>query len=150
MINGLRIEKANLEDQDTLVDLLLHQFEEHAIESSQEGLAWAVGQVVREQDHGFFLLARAGDLALGVANVAFAWTLEHGGKSAWLDELYVIPEYRGRGIGTALLKEAIAEAHRSGCTAVDLEVDENHHQAENLYQREGFERLFRSRWVKKI
>ena len=150
MMNGLRIERANLEDQDTVVDLLFRQFQEHAIETSQERLAWAVGQVLCNENHGFFLLAKVGDLALGVANIAFAWTLEHGGKSAWLDELYMLPEYRGRGIGTALLEEAIAQAHDAGCAAVDLEVDENHHKAENLYQREGFEPLFRSRWVKKI
>jgi GNAT superfamily N-acetyltransferase len=150
MINGLRIEKASLEDQDTVFDLLLHQFQEHVIQTSQEALVWAVGQVLRNENHGFFLVAKAGDQALGVVDVAFSWTLEHGGKSAWLDELYVIPEYRGRGIGTALLKEAIAQAHRSGCAAVDLEVDQNHRQAERLYQREGFEPLFRSRWVKKI
>ena len=150
MINGLRIEKANLEDQDMLIDLLVHQFEEHAMEGSQQGLAWAIAQVVRNENYGFFLLAKTADLALGVANVAFSWTLEHGGKSAWLDELYVLPEHRGRGIGTALLKEAIAEARRSDCAAVDLEVDQNHRRAEDLYQREGFEPLFRSRWVKKI
>lgn len=150
MINGLRIEKADLEDKGTVVTLLLHQFEEHAIETSQERLAWSVGEVLRNENHGFFLLAKVGDQALGVADVAFSWTLEHGGKSAWLDELYVIPEYRGRGIGTALLEGAIAEAQRSGCAAVDLEVDENHRQAENLYQRHGFEQLSRSRWVKKM
>jgi ribosomal protein S18 acetylase RimI-like enzyme len=150
MISGLRIERANSEDKEIVAALLIHQFREHAIETSQERLAWAVDQVLHDEDHGFFLLAKVSDCTLGVANVAFSWTLEHGGKSAWLDELYVMPEYRGRGIGTALLKEAIAEARHSGCAAVDLEVDENHRKAQNLYQREGFRRLFRSRWVKMI
>jgi GNAT superfamily N-acetyltransferase len=77
-------------------------------------------------------------------------TLQHGGKSAWLDELYVAPEYRGKGIGAALLRAALETAQRSGCAAVDLEVDEAHARAENLHKREGFEPLHRTRWVKKI
>jgi GNAT superfamily N-acetyltransferase len=84
------------------------------------------------------------------ADVAFTWTLEHCGKSAWLDELYVVPEYRGKGIGAALLRAALEAAQRSGCAAVDLEVDEAHARAENLYVQAGFRPLGRSRWVKKI
>jgi len=84
------------------------------------------------------------------ADVAFTWTLEHGGKSAWLDELYVVPEYRGKGIGAALLRAALEAAQRSGCAAVDLEVDEARARAENLYVQAGFRPLGRSRWVKKI
>jgi len=106
--------------------------------------------MLHNENLGFFLLARAGEQSIGVADVAFTWTLEHGGKSAWLDELYVAPEYRGKGIGAALLRAALETAQRSGCAAVDLEVDEAHARAENLYKREGFEPLHRTRWVKKI
>jgi ribosomal protein S18 acetylase RimI-like enzyme len=78
------------------------------------------------------------------------WTLERGGRTAWLDELYVIPERRGRGIGTALLRAAIDSAQAAGALAVDLEIDADHQRAAALYRRAGFTPLPRTRWARAI
>jgi GNAT superfamily N-acetyltransferase len=46
-----------------------------------------------------------------------AWvvpSLEHGGVSGWLEELYVLPQWRGRGIGSRLVGEVIAHARELG------------------------------------
>jgi uncharacterized protein YaiI (UPF0178 family)/GNAT superfamily N-acetyltransferase len=103
---------------------------------------------------GFFLLARAGQPgageAVGVAYVARTWTLEHGGPTAWLEELYVEAAHRNRGIGGALLDGVLAAARERGCAAVDLEVERDHARAENLYRRAGFSPLARSRWVRRL
>jgi GNAT superfamily N-acetyltransferase len=76
--------------------------------------------------------------------------LEHGGLVAWLDELFVLPEHRGRGIGRALLRRALEVANEKGCRALDLEVDFEHAQAERLYRREGFVSLPRGRWARRL
>jgi GNAT superfamily N-acetyltransferase len=69
-----------------------------------------------------------------------------------LDELYVLPEYRGGGVGRSLLEQAIIAAREMGCAALDLdlEVDQDHARAERLYARAGFQSLARSRWVKHL
>jgi GNAT superfamily N-acetyltransferase len=97
---------------------------------------------------GFILLAREG-AAVGVAWVSTTWSLEHGGLTAWLEELYVVPERRSSGIGRALLLDVIERTRKLGCAAIDLEVDVEHARAEHLYQREGFSRLPRARWVRR-
>lgn len=97
-----------------------------------------------------FLVARKNDQVIGCAAISYAWTLEHGGKSAWLDELYVLPAYRGQGIGSLLVDRAVAEAQSEGCKAMDLEVEEEHVRAERLYARKGFRPLRRRRWVKPL
>jgi GNAT superfamily N-acetyltransferase len=78
------------------------------------------------------------------------WTLEHGGAAVWLDELFVAPAQRGQGIGTALLREAVAWAEAQGLHAIDLEVEESRARVESLYRREGFAPHTRRRWVKKL
>jgi GNAT superfamily N-acetyltransferase len=87
---------------------------------------------------------------VGVAYVSFQWSLEHGGKAAWLEELYVLPDLRGGGLGTALLQAALDQAREEECAAVDLEVDGDHRRAETLYRRHGFEPLERARWVRRL
>ena len=96
------------------------------------------------------MIASKGEQAIGFAAVSYAWTLEHGGKSAWLDELYVLPEYRGSGVGSLLIEGVVAHANQESCLAIDLEFEAGHSRAEHLYIRKGFEKLQRSRWVKKL
>jgi GNAT superfamily N-acetyltransferase len=87
---------------------------------------------------------------VGIAVLSYTWTLEHGGPVAWLDELFVLPERRNRGVGLALLKRALEVASRAGRRAIDLEVDEQHARAEHMYEREGFRKLLRNRWSKTL
>jgi GNAT superfamily N-acetyltransferase len=137
-------------DLKNLLSLLVNQFREHAISFEIEKLESALGQLLARQELGLVLLSEEGSSCRGVAVISLAWTLEHGGKTAWLDELYVLPEYRGTGIGSALIERTLQEASDIGCRAVDLEVDQDHTRAEDLYRRFGFEKLPRSRWAKKI
>jgi GNAT superfamily N-acetyltransferase len=165
----MRIEIAEVTDESTVVALLAEQFREHRIELGQKLLSDAVSSLIADPTRGFVLLARdpepgsgrnetvgrkAGgsgrNETVGVAVLAYTWTLEHGGKVAWLDELFVVPEHRGRGLGRALLLRALELARDAGCRAVDLEVDADHARAERLYQREGFRALARRRWTRPL
>lgn len=49
----------------------------------------------------------------------------------------VVPGWRGRGIGSALLTATLAAAGEAGCSAVSLSV-ESDNPARRLYQRAGF------------
>jgi len=146
----VQIERAITADIDPLFRLLVGQFDEHSIPTSGEALKQAIAAVLQNEGLGLFLVARDGGEIIALAALSFAWTLEHAGKTAWLDELYVVPERRGQGVGRALLERVIAEARALGCRAIDLEVDQAHQRAERLYQREGFERLARTRWARRL
>lgn len=141
---------ATSEDAAAVLALLARQFEEHEIEVPAKQLQTAVEAMLADDRLGFFLLAEADSQTVGLACVSFCWTLEHGGKSAWLDELYVRPELRSQGIGSALIEEVLQKANEMGCAAIDLEVDIEHRRAEQLYQRFGFASLPRARWVKEL
>lgn len=145
----VRIEQAQETDLNAVVSLLAEQFREHRIDLNREQLSEAVLGLLSQPSRGAILLARDPE-PVGVAVLAFTWTLEHGGLVAWLDELFVLPEHRGSGIGRALLRRALELAKEHGCRAVDLEVDGDHARAERLYQREGFSTLHRRRWAKKL
>ena len=105
----MQIERAVPADVDSIHHLLAEQFDEHDIDTSPEVLRHAIAEILRNEGLGLFLVARDGGEVVGLAALAFAWTLEHGGKSVWLDELYVVPERRGQGIGRALLARVIGE-----------------------------------------
>lgn len=147
MNETIRISLAGPEDGAAVTSLVLDQFADHAIDTTAAAVAAAVDRVLAGADLGFVLAARRHEQVAGVACVSFAWSLEHGGKSAWLEELYVIPELRGRGVGRALVRAALDRAREHDCAAVDLEVDREHARVEALYRCEGFAPLPRTRWV---
>ena len=53
----------------------------------------------------------------------------------------VVPEYEGRGIGSALLRELISEGRRRGAADLLLEVRADNPRAQQLYRRFGFEQI---------
>jgi GNAT superfamily N-acetyltransferase len=144
----LDIFPARAEDRDAAIDLLGRQLAEHRIETADEAIAAAVDGIMIDDRRGFLLVAKEAATVVGVAYVSFTWTAERGGKSCWLEELYVLPERRGRGVGARLLGAVLERAKAAGCAAVDLEVDREHGRAANLYSRHGFRSVPRARWVR--
>jgi GNAT superfamily N-acetyltransferase len=147
---AFRITPASAHDRADAVRLLVAQLREHGIDTSERAVRAAVDGAIEEPSRGRVLIVRDGEDAIGVGYVSFVWSLEHGGRSAWLEELYVVPERREHGVGTALLHAAFGIARLEGCVAIDLEVEAAHERVTSLYRREGFEAHTRTRWVKSL
>jgi GNAT superfamily N-acetyltransferase len=147
--DALAIRPATPADRDAVVTLLLAQLREHAIDTPAVAVARTVDALLVRPHRARFLLAVESGRTIGVAAVSLAWPIEHGGRGAWLEELYLEPGARGRGVGTRLLRAACDLAAAAGAVAVDLEVETSHARAANLYAREGFVALARTHWVKR-
>jgi GNAT superfamily N-acetyltransferase len=138
---------ATAADQRDAVALLADQLAEHDIALDRQRLEHAVASIVADPSKGRILLARQRGALVGVMCLARTFTLEHGGEAWWIDELYVVPPWRNRAVGTELVQTAIALATAAGARALELEVEETHTRATHLYARAGFRRLSRQRWV---
>ena len=60
------------------------------------------------------------------------------GPVAMLDELYVAPDHRGRGIGTELMGRALELVRGRGAGEMQINVDEVDVDARRFYERHGF------------
>ncbi|HJQ38242.1 MAG TPA: GNAT family N-acetyltransferase [Thermoanaerobaculia bacterium] len=74
----------------------------------------------------------------GFAIVTFSFSFEFRGRAALLDELYVAPHARGRGLGTAALRYVEEICAAEGMQVLQLEVSTSNERANALYQRIGF------------
>ena len=146
----MTIRPASLADMDQVTALLSAQFDEHRIDTPPADIARALDGLLRRPERARVLVATEDDRIVGVAALSFAWPLEHARRAAWLEELYVTPSRRGRGLGRALLNAACDVVAETGGVAIDLEVDAAHRRAADLYRREGFEPLERERWVRRV
>lgn len=80
----------------------------------------------------------AGAPAVGVALVTLRTNVWYDGSVALLDELYVAPELRGHGTGSAIIEKLLDHAHRNGVDLIEINVDEGDVDAQRFYVRHGF------------
>lgn len=89
---------------------------------------------------GRILLVQHRDAEIvGYAVLAFGFSLEFGGRDAFLDELFIADDHRGQGIGSAALTAVCAWARQEGLCALHLEVERHNTAAKALYLKSGFE-----------
>ncbi len=87
---------------------------------------------------------------VGYAALALAFSLEFGGRSAFLDELYVRPASRGLGIGAIALRLLQDACRGLGARSLALEVALENTGAEALYRREGFTTIGRHLMARRL
>ena len=80
----------------------------------------------------------AGTPAVAVALVTLRPNVWYEGRVALLDELYVVPRLRDRGIGSAVMAHVLTWARTTGIGLVEINVDEADVDAQRFYERHGF------------
>jgi ribosomal protein S18 acetylase RimI-like enzyme len=84
------------------------------------------------------LLAEGDEEPVGLALLTLRLTHFFDGPLAQLEELYVRPALRDRGIGTALLEAAIRLVRERGGQEMHINVDEVDTDTRRFYERHGF------------
>lgn len=92
--------------------------------------------------------ARVDDRMVGTLTLAVFPLLT--GTRAWIEDVVVEPESRGRGVATALVEEALRRAERIECRTVDLTSRPSRVEANRLYEKLGFERRETNVYRKKL
>jgi GNAT superfamily N-acetyltransferase len=135
----IRVREARHEDLGTMVALLGHLFEQEAdfvpaVEKQRRGLELILAQPSVGR---LFVLTR-GTTVLGMVSLLFTISTSEGGKVAWLEDLVVRPNSRGKGLGTRLMRAAVAWAEKKGISRITLLTDTSNSGSRRLYQRHGF------------
>jgi ribosomal protein S18 acetylase RimI-like enzyme len=132
------VRRATPGDADS-VARLLQDFQEEFDEPSPgvEALAERYADLIRNRDMTVLLAGEGPD---GFAQIRYRpWVYSAGPQAhSYLEELYVVPALRGRGIGRALLETAMETARNEGATHMELGTSEDDRAARSLYESAGF------------
>lgn len=101
----------------------------------REVLAERLRELLARDDVALLL---GGDPAAALALVTFRPGVWEPGPVPLLEELYVRPDLRDRGIGDALLEHALALASDRGARTFEINVDEGDTDARRFYEAHGF------------
>lgn len=101
-----------------------------------------------KRDNGVVYVAADGDKVVGhIAARMDPQTAEDlvflvPSKQAFVDDLYVLEEYRSKGVGAKLLKQAEVHFKALGCTLMWLNAYSHNPRSLEFYDREGYSRQF--------
>ena len=102
------------------------------------GVDVLTGRLERLLAGGQVFALMIGEPAVGVAVITLRPNVWYDGSVALLDELYVAPELRGRGLGSALLGAIEREVVRRGGEVLEINVDGEDVDARRFYERHGY------------
>ena len=113
----------------------LHREDPADKQMTPQKVSRTVNQLRNNPAKGRILILEEEGRVVGYAILIFYWSNEYGGDILHIDELYVKPEHRGRGIATTFLKQLHNKSH---AVALELEVTPPNKEALQYYKRLGF------------
>ena len=129
---------ARPENIEALLPLVAGFHAEQAITQTEEQRRAGLVPLLEGSPLGAVYLIGPKRAPIGYIVVTFGWSVEFGGMDAFVDELFVRPAVRGRGIATDVLSALPRALGQAGIRAIHLEVDQDNSAAQKLYARSGF------------
>ena len=117
--NAFTLRKATQDDCATVLDLIKALAEYERMADAVIATEDSLRKAIFERQRATVFLAEVQDKAVGFALCFFSFSTFVGQETLYLEDLYVMPAYRGTGIGKALLKAVAKEASIHGCRRLD-------------------------------
>ena len=144
------IEALSASQVDALVPMCRAFCQETGAPVDDERIRHGLAGLLDRPQFGSTLVLVSGGRPRGYVVVTLGWSLESGGIDALLDEVYLEPELRGRGVGTMLVEAGVEAARAAGAKRIYLEVEADNATARRLYTRLGWraeESTMMLRWL---
>jgi len=129
---------ATRRDVAALLSMMGADYEESGYRFDEERAAASFLELIERPELGRVWVAELDGAAAGYGVLTLGYSLEYGGRDAFVDDLFVVAEHRRRGIGRTLLDVLLAAAPELGVRAVHLEVERSNPDARRLYEVRGF------------
>jgi len=114
---------------------LIHELAESGGETSPLTEAYVIAYLA--SPGSYVLLAEQEGGAVGLLSYSVRPNLYHAGDSALIEELVVADDWRGQGVGGALLQELLARLEKAGCAEVSVTTMPDNEGAIRFYRSHG-------------
>jgi GNAT superfamily N-acetyltransferase len=135
----MKIKQANIEDIDSIIrfqQAMAHETE--GIELNGEILQKGVEAVLKDQHKGIYYVAEIGGQVVASLLTTYEWSDWRNGTVLWIQSVYVLPEYRRRGVYRSMyahIKNLVTNSEE--LKGIRLYADKNNHPAHRTYENMG-------------
>lgn len=129
---------ATLDDLDRILPMVAAFHAEEGLATSEEHRIQALRPLLRGSPLGEAFLLGPKLAPIGYLVLSHGYSIEFGGPDAFIDEFFLRPAIRGKGMGGEIMQAVCERLAAIGTRAVHLEVDDTNEGATRLYARRGF------------
>ncbi|KAF0249571.1 MAG: acetyltransferase [bacterium] len=141
---------AEYKDIEMLVGFTKEFYKHEHIEFDEKAVCAALKKLLDNSSFGNIWLIHYEEQLVGYCVLTLGYSLEFRGRDAFIDEIYVKDDFRGKGIGTKAINFMEQACKTLSVQALHLEVEKSNNSAHALYKKAGFEEHNRYLMTKKI
>jgi diamine N-acetyltransferase len=138
------------DDIEALIPMMIDFYAHEGLPFDESIARRALAGVIGDGTLGRVFLILSENKVVGYAVLTFGYSLEFHGRDAFVDELYLLDEYRGQGIGKRALEFLTEVCAENGVSALHLEVERSNASAQAVYRKFGFkdhDRYLMTKWI---
>jgi ribosomal protein S18 acetylase RimI-like enzyme len=145
------IRKLEQADFDTVLSMMLVFYASDAllVHPSEEVLRKTLTDALADTPYLEAFGFEENGILAGYGMVAMSYSTEAGGLCAWIEDIYIAPEYRGKGFGTSFLA-FVKNRYENRVARIRLEAEPENERAMAVYRKAGFEVLGYTQLVKEL
>jgi ribosomal protein S18 acetylase RimI-like enzyme len=125
-------------DLDVVLSIVEEFYRHFNYDFSRDEKSQSLQEIWADAHQGCLWLIEKDRTVVGYIYLAFYFSIEFGGKTAFIDELFILPEHRGQGIGSEIISLAEEQCRRLKLKALHLESERTNQRATALYLKLGF------------
>lgn len=147
----IKIEKMEQKDAKIVLSMMQVFYNSPAVlhQVSQEVLKCDIEACVNDNPYIEGFVFKEKENFAGYAMIAKSFSTEFGGLCIWIEDIYIQPEYRGRGIGTQFF-QYLEKNFKEKTALFKLEVERSNTQAIAVYQKCGYQELPYMEMIKEL
>jgi ribosomal protein S18 acetylase RimI-like enzyme len=112
-------------------------FESEGTTLSVDRVLCGVTAVMSDCNKGTYLVARMDGRIVASLMITREWSDWNGEWYWWVQSVYVMPDFRGKGVYRAMYAKVKEMAIEEGVSQIRLYVDKTNHSAQQVYKRLG-------------
>jgi GNAT superfamily N-acetyltransferase len=137
-MNANLVRPAQLSDVSTLATMMIEFYAEADFALRREAAQRTFEQLIRWPDRGCVWVLESDSFAAGFIVLTVGYAMEYGGLRGFVDDLFVRPAFRKRGLGAAALAFVKAHCLNAGVRALFVQTGPDNSPAKRVYKRAGF------------
>jgi GNAT superfamily N-acetyltransferase len=139
LAEGVEIRPAREDEIEEMLPLIRAYCDFYETEPQDEGLRTMFRTLINDPSQGAVFIARDAGSAVGFASLDWKWSSLKAARIGFLEDLFVDPAARGKGIADALIEACAARCRELGMPALQWETQPDNNRAQQVYNRTGAE-----------
>jgi GNAT superfamily N-acetyltransferase len=137
LAEGVEIRLARTEEIEEMLPLIRAYCEFYETEPNDEGLRRMFETLITDPNQGVVFIARDDGRPVGFATLDWKWSSLKAARIGYLEDLFVDPGTRGRGIADGLIEACAERCRELGMPALEWLTAPDNHRAQKVYNRTG-------------